>query len=128
MLPGISTDTCDNTHRYHDLLQLKWGEKTVEDKHTTNFHGWFWSIHVTFLYSFNKTLRRITRNAEQCIILFYFLNLTFSHLRFTEIFFTSIKDFKQCWCHLYFIAAITGFTSVVIIIKTSPETSPQTEY
>lgn len=37
--------------------------------------------------------------------------------------FTFIKDFKQCWCHLYIIAAIMGFTSVDIIIKTLPETS-----
>lgn len=124
MLPRISTDTRD-THRYHYSLQLK---GTVEDKHTTNFHGWFWSTHFTFLYSFNKTLRRITRIAEQCIILFCFLNLTFSHLHFTKIFFISIKDFRQCWWHLYIIAATTGFTSVVTIIKTHPETSPQTEY
>lgn len=63
MLPGVSTETCDNTHGYHDSLQLKSGEKTVEDKHTTNLHGQFWSKHFTFSYSFNKTLRRITRSA-----------------------------------------------------------------
>lgn len=119
MLPKISTDTCGNTQKGL-FAPSKVGGKAVEDKHTTSFHGWLWSTHITFLYFFNKRIKRI---AEQCIILFCFLNLTFSHLHFTKILFTFIKDFKQCWCHLYIIAAIMGFTSVDIIIKTLPETS-----
>lgn len=66
MLPGTSTDTCDNTYRYHESLQLNQGKKTVENKHTTNLHAWFWSIH------FNKTLSRIMNCRTMCnwVILF----------------------------------------------------------